>query len=548
VATIPTNRSSLLLVGGIAAVAAALGTYLGYAFTHPMPYWLDPVDLRVYRLGGFIAAHIEPWYRTGRASPLYNWPGYMGLKFTYTPFAALLFSILTLPARADLVRASVAVNMVALAAAVWVTLGGIGREGADQAARDVSPDAPEPKEMAAPKGGSALIARTGGALLLAAVLFWTEPVQRTIYLGQVELVLMALIMWDASQPDSRRWKGAGIGIAAGVKLVPLIFIPYLLVTRRFRAAAVAAGTFAVTVALGFLLLPRDSTSWWLGGVFVRGGRAGFVGWAGNQSLSALVTRLAGSAAGGHWLWLAMAGLTVLAGLAAAALIDRAGFPVAGVLTCALAALLASPISWDHHWVWVVPGVTALTGYALRRPCLPERARRTSRRAAAQGPRARRTVLIAAALAITAAFAAWPTALMGWRLDHSSFSLGLIWLPQNTNPGIYNRLGDRPWYPEYHWHGVELFSGNLYVLTGLLVFFGLIVFAAALARGPSRSHAQSTAMPIAATSRTAGVTTSRLSRASAERTRPAGSPGLPGISPIVAAVSLPSTSQSSRDAG
>src|SRR5258708_27434738 len=92
VATIRTNRSSLLLAGGIAAVAAALGTYLSYAFTHPMPYWLDPVDLRVYRFGGFIAAQVAPCYQPGRTSPLYNWPGYIGLTFTYTPFAARLFT------------------------------------------------------------------------------------------------------------------------------------------------------------------------------------------------------------------------------------------------------------------------------------------------------------------------------------------------------------------------------------------------------------------------------------------------------------------------
>ena len=66
---------------------------------------------------------------------------------------------------------------------------------------------------------------------------------RTIYLGQVNLVLLALILWDLSQPDtgkSRWWKGFGTGIAAGIKLTPLIFIPYLLVARKFRQAAMAA--------------------------------------------------------------------------------------------------------------------------------------------------------------------------------------------------------------------------------------------------------------------------------------------------------------------
>jgi hypothetical protein len=91
-------------------------------------------------------------------------------------------------------------------------------------------------------------------LLIAGAVFWTEPVQRTLYLGQIELVLMALILWDMLRPGQPRWQGIGVGIAAGIKLVPLIFIPYLLLTRRFRQAAVAAGTFAGTMVLGFLVL------------------------------------------------------------------------------------------------------------------------------------------------------------------------------------------------------------------------------------------------------------------------------------------------------
>ena len=85
-----------------------------------------------------------------------------------------------------------------------------------------------------------------------------------MYLGQVNLVLMALIIWDLCQPDtsqkSRWWKGFGTGIAAGIKLVPLIFIPYLLLARKFRQAAMACAGFAFTVLLGFVILPEDSAS------------------------------------------------------------------------------------------------------------------------------------------------------------------------------------------------------------------------------------------------------------------------------------------------
>ena len=136
-----------------------------------------------------------------------------GHFFTYPPFAALLFSSISFLPWTLLTRVSLAANVVFLLASAWFTFGLLGY----RAGR----------------------ARAGAALLLSAAVFLAEPVLRDIYLGQVELALMALVLWDFSQPDRRWWKGAGIGVAAGIKLVPLIFIPYLLLTRRFRQAAVA---------------------------------------------------------------------------------------------------------------------------------------------------------------------------------------------------------------------------------------------------------------------------------------------------------------------
>ncbi len=108
---------------------------------------------------------------------------------------------MTWPSWGLLLKISVGVNIAALLATIWATIGGLGYR--------------------------ASLARLGGTLLIAGAVFWTEPVQRTLCLGQVELVLMALIMWDLCQPDRRWWQGTGLGLAAGIKLVPLIFIPYL---------------------------------------------------------------------------------------------------------------------------------------------------------------------------------------------------------------------------------------------------------------------------------------------------------------------------------
>jgi alpha-1,2-mannosyltransferase len=432
----------LLLAVGLVAFGAALAVYIVYAATHAatheLPRWVDPVDLQVYRDGGLIVRHLN-FYHPHRASPLYDWPGFDGLPFTYPPFAALVFTVLTIPSYWALWQIAIGVNIAALLATIWLTLGGLGyRRG---------------------------VARLGATLLLAGALFWTEPVQRTLFLGQIELVLMALIIWDLCQPDRRWWKGAGIGIAAGIKLVPGIFILYLLLTRRFRQAAVASGVFAATVLLGFGLLPRDSRKFWLGGLFARGGRTGFVGWEGNQSLRAIITRLTGSVAGAQPVWLVVAALTLVAGLICAAALDRAGHRMVGLLTCALTGLLASPISWDHHWVWIIPGTVVAVVYAVR-------ARRAVVRWAAAG----------VAAGVVLVFWAWPGFLWSLRSNTGGYREGLIWMPPVTNPLIYFRLGDRRRYVEYHWHGLQLITGNLYVLTGIVLLGLLVVWALTAPRG------------------------------------------------------------------
>jgi len=427
-----------LLLAGLGAFAVALGLYVIYTVIHPKSFTMDPVDLAVYRSGGLIVRHVRPLYDPRLAAPLYDWVGYgkLHLPFTYTPFAAITFAVISFVPWWLSQQLSVAVDILALLTALWLTLGGLGYR------KDKT--------------------RLAVTLLGAAAVFWTEPVLRTMYLGQVNLVLMALIIWDLCQPDtrpgtgkSRWWKGFGTGIAAGIKLVPLVFIPYLLLAGKFRQAAMACAGFAFTVLLGFVILPGDSGKWWFHGLFFQGGRTGFTGWAGNQSLDGLITRLTGSINGARPAWIAAAVLIGAAGVIFAALLDRKGYPVPGLLTAALTGLLVSPISWDHHWVWIAPGALVAAHYAV------QAWRRNARRAA--------WALGALALAIVAWFGAWPARLFTHRLNLGHDSLGLLWIPRNTNPVFYQWYGDRPRFVEYHWHGLALIAGNAYVLAGLALF-------------------------------------------------------------------------------
>jgi alpha-1,2-mannosyltransferase len=438
----------------VLALAAVIASWLVFEAVNGA---LSLVDLTVYRDGGLIVRHVRPYYDPHAHAPLYDWGGFspLALKFTYTPFAALTFAAVSFLPWGVIVDGSVVVNMAALAAALWFTFGGLGYTD-----RRV---------------------RLGVTLLAAAATFWLQPVVRTIYLGQINLVLMAAILWDLCQPGQtasgrrRWWKGALTGVAAGIKLVPLIFVPYLLITRRFREAAATVAGFLVTVAVGFAVLPHDSAQWWLHGMFMAdGNRAGFMGWAGNQSLRAVVTRFAGSIAAGQDPWIAAAAAALAAGLTAAYLLDRAGYPVPALLTTALTGLLVSPVSWDHHWVWVAPGIAVAAHYAIAAY------RRGARRAARW---------LWALIAATAFFfAAWPDAIWTSARTLGDFSLGFLWAQPNTNPILFARYGDRPGYVEYHWHGFQLLWGNTYILAGTVLMLLLLGTALRLRGRPPSAEA------------------------------------------------------------
>ena len=152
-----------------------------------------------------------------------------------------------------------------------------------------------------------------------------------------------LLTGGAQVPGGRTrwWHGFGIGIAAGVKLTPLIFVPYLLLIRKYRQAATATAVFAATVALGYAILPRDSRTYWADRLFLNANRIVFLGTRGNQSLRGIVTRLARSVNSGSTPWIVLAILVAVVGLVTAAALYRAGQPVPAMLACALTGLTES---------------------------------------------------------------------------------------------------------------------------------------------------------------------------------------------------------------
>ena len=302
------------LAGVAALVVAAQAVVFGL--------WPDAhallIDLQVYRAGG---EHVLA------GAPLYRGGVLLDLPFVYPPFAAVLF-------------APLALLPLGLLKALW-TGAGIALLG-------------YVVHRCAPRAGWPVVA------LLAVLATALDPVRTTLYLGQINIVLLALVVGDLLGRQDSRFRGVGVGLAAAVKLTPLLFVVYLVATRRWRAAATALGTFVAAAGLGFLFAPADSVAFWFDGTFLAADRISAVDGPSNHSLNGLLARLGG--AGLPWLALAAA-LGVLT-IVLAVRAHRAGEEVLALTLCGLASAALAPFAWSHHYVWVVPLAVLLGARAV----------------------------------------------------------------------------------------------------------------------------------------------------------------------------------------
>ena len=448
------------LLVGVVAFAASVMVYWQIVLSEPR-LWIH-LDEGVYRAAGTLARqHPADLYRVRMGEP-----GQQQLRFTYPPFAALLFAAASPLSFGIWQIALVVTDLILLPAITCASLrvsgpgawgsrlvGGSGRS-----------------ELGSSRTG---LAGAGFALLLAAIGLWLEPVYMSMFYGQLNLILLALIIADLALPDSSRWKGAGIGFAAGIKLTPLIFVPYLLASRRVRAGVVALLAFAATVAIGFAVLPAASRDYWGGRFAVYRGTGQLV----NQSVNGVVQRLLHGDPPAQAVWLPLAIIIVVAGLATAVLASRRGLELLGVVLCGVTGLLASPLSWTHHWVWVLPGLTLMAAGSRRSGVGRSNAARGGRGGSAGGsPGARDPAggaagtgpagvcsrnwiwRAAGAAVIVALFVAWP---IPQRAGHIT-----EWLPAG-----FLRLAPYGQHQVYTWHGATLLLGNSYVIAGAAAIAG-----------------------------------------------------------------------------
>jgi alpha-1,2-mannosyltransferase len=274
------------------------------------------VDLDVYIRGAAAVIRNEPLYSVS----------VHGLPFTYPPFAAVLY---------------VPLELLGAVGAGWVlTVASVGCY--------VVVIVVCARRLRMNLAIAAVIGLAGLAF---------EPFLRTILLGQINLVLLALVVVDALVVPAR-YRGMLIGLAAGIKILPGAIIFFLVLKREWGAVGRAVAAFAVTVAVGAVFAPHDSWLFWKGGFInlSRWGPENMIG-GDNQSLSAAFMRLSHDISPSTILVLLMSAGVM--GLGAAKRQIETGNDVNGLVCIAFASLLASPISWTHHWVWAVPALLVL---------------------------------------------------------------------------------------------------------------------------------------------------------------------------------------------
>ncbi|GIJ20204.1 glycosyltransferase family 87 protein [Micromonospora lutea] len=366
-------------VGQVAAVVVLAVAVAGFLSVAAVRHGF--FDLHVYR-GALVW-----WVHDGGEIYDYLKPGTQ-YGFTYPPFAALVMLPMAYLSWHAAIVVSVAAGVATSAVLIWWLLDPVSRRA----------------------GWTRWFAFAVALCLVAAY----EPMRETINFGQVNTLLLFLVAVDLLRllPGGSRWAGIGIGLATAIKLTPGIFIVYLLVTRRWRAAVTASGVATAATLLAAALFPDASREFWTSALW-NTGRVGELAFVSNQSLRGVVARLDPQSPS-TVAWLLLVAVTLVlwvwrSRVAASAGDEATGLALTGAVMC-----LVSPVTWVHHLVWLLPGLLLLVDRGMAAPA---------------GGRRRRVLLGCAAIGyaflISRIVWAWEEDFTG--LDGFLFSNTYVWI-------------------------------------------------------------------------------------------------------------------------
>jgi alpha-1,2-mannosyltransferase len=304
------------------------------AWTYLVPNGANFVDLHVYVGGAATLGHPGTLYDYVYADQTPDFP----LPFTYPPFAAVVFYPLHL----------LPFGLVASAWQLGIVAALYGVVRISQRLLPVTDEFATSRRV---------------AMLWTAVGIWLEPLRSTFDYGQINVLLVLAVLYAVY--NTRWWiSGLLVGLAAGVKLTPAVSGLYFLGARRWGTVVFSAVVFLATIGVSALVV-GDQARYYFTELLGDASRVGPIGTSFNQSLRGGISRILGHDAGyGPIVVAALVVTAVLAFLAWRATTgdDRLG----RIVVVQLFGLLLSPISWTHHWVWVLPLMIWLLHGPLRR--------------------------------------------------------------------------------------------------------------------------------------------------------------------------------------
>jgi hypothetical protein len=329
---------------------------------------LSPTTIKAATIAGFfVSLVILPWqtfgttghidmiiYRAGAEAylaggSLYDEPftAYdLKLPFIYPPFAALLLAPFTFVSGDTAGYLMVASSGLLMLVCVWFLMRYLIKN-------------PQLRWLA-----------TSWAWALSLV---AEPLRQNASFAQINMWLLALVFLDIVPRKRILPQGWLIGVAAAIKLTPLVMLFVFLIKKDWRALLSAAGGALAATAVGAVINPKQTWAFYTDAIFVMNDNSKIgvnVAYISNQSIKGVLTRLwpsndAANAATHtiNLLWLVLALSTVVAFFFVIKRLLHHDLFLEAALANSVLMLLISPISWSHHWVWLPLWFIVLAYYA-----------------------------------------------------------------------------------------------------------------------------------------------------------------------------------------
>lgn len=311
------------------------------------------IDIDVYRMGGRAWLDGAPLYSDGT---MFHTRAGLDLPFTYPPLAAVVFAPFAWLSLSGAGVTITVITLLLLVVSTWIVLTRL-----------------QVLERATFAPGPAWLRRGWLAVaIVAPAVVYLEPIRANFDFGQINVVLMTLVIADCV-PRRTPWpRGLLLGVAIALKLTPAVFLLYFLLRRDTRALIVAAASAVAATLVGGVLAWQDSFQYWTRTVHDTD-RIGTATLNTNQNIAGTLARLGLGETPRFVVW-------VVASVAVLALVVWAAnrvlkatssegshgeAAVLALVSVAMFGLIVSPVSWSHHWVWTLPTILVTTVVAYR---------------------------------------------------------------------------------------------------------------------------------------------------------------------------------------